>query len=497
VLVLAVPAQQPAPTILRHQVPNRRLAEGTPFQLGGTACLAAVVGGRPFLVWDTARHLDAPRNPAAAATWLQQRAASLQHGVFTPLFAETRDVEDHTVLVFTLVHNGVPLVDAEVWLCFDGTGCLGIMNRTPAGLAAPPAVPANAREPCFRVRRGRDVSTADRLVLAERRRSETEHHDVVEFVHDGEVFTSELTPKPAGGTNAVPTFDVFSFGGFPDQIAADSRGTIWVSDPVINRLLAIDPQTGAATFHPTAPWTEPDGLCVDDKDRVWTGLHTIGQGLGRFDATTGTLTRFAPPYAGAHFAIPAWSNDGTIWTTDHFSTRLTPFSISTSTFGASITMPANSWPVGAAFEPETGDLFIPLYQSHGLAQIRDRALLAVRQAPVLAGPAFAATANGKVWFTYWATGQLGSFDPRTLAFATYNLVAGGVFGPIDVGPNGHVYVGTRSSGQLVDFNPITGTAVNYTIPSGSWYMKDGLTVAPDGSVWFTSTSGSVVRVRLQ
>lgn len=496
-LAHAVAAQQPAPTILRHQVPNRGLANGAPFQLGQRTCQATLAGSRPFLVWDSVQRLDAPREPAAAATWLQRQAGSLQHGVFTPVFVASRDIDEHTVLVFSLQHQNVPLYDAEVWICFDEDGCVGLVNRVPAGLATPPAVPANATEPCFRSRRGRTLDDPDRLVLAERRRSTTASHAVVDFVHDGEVFTSELTPLPTAGTDATATFTVFSVGGFPDQIAADSRGLIWVSDPVQNRLMSLDPQTGVPTFYPTTGWTQPDGLCVDDKDRVWTGLYTTGNGLGRLEPATGTFTRFAPPYAGAQFAIPAWSANGTLWITDHIATRLTPFSIATSTFGTPLVLPAGSWPVGAAYESDTGDMFIPLYQSNGLAQIRNNALLAVRLAPVAAGPAFAATANGKVWFTYWSSGQVGGFDPRTLAFTTYNLVPGGQFGPIDVGPNGHVYAGTRTTGQLVDFNPVTGTAVNYTIPVGSWQMKDGLTVAPDGSVWFTSSAGTVVRVRLQ
>ena len=77
-------------------------------------------------------------------------------------------------------------------------------------------------------------------------------------------------------------------------------------EPVPAQMLAAIPardddhmilQTGAATTYATAPWSQPDGLCVDDQDRVWTGLYTTNHGLGRFDAATGTLTRFAPPYA--------------------------------------------------------------------------------------------------------------------------------------------------------------------------------------------------------
>jgi len=499
--LLAIPtvhAQQATPPVLRDQVPNRRLATSEPFAMGNLACRTVRRGGLPFLVWDAKAPLPIARDPATAAAWLLQHAADLGHGVFTPVHRRTFDWHGNAVHAFGLQHDGFAVHDAEVWVCFDAAGCCGLVNRVPLGLDAPPAPLDDAEDPCFAVRRGAATGGGDQLVFAERRHTLTATHDLVEFVDQGVVFARESTQLATGGTDALTaTFTEYVFGGFPDQIAADSRGVVWCSDPTSHRLIQIDPQTGAPTYYPTAPWQQPDGLCVDDKDRVWTGFYNTGDGLGRFDRATGAVTRFAAPYANATFAIPTVTNNGKVWISDHVNWRLTPFDIATSTFGTSVVMPANSWPVGGHFDPASGDIFVPLYQGNAIARIHNGVLTQQSPTPV-GGPAFVAAANGKVWISYWLSSQLGEFDVQTGTFVTHNIPLGGSGGPIDVGPNGHIYLGTRGAGYIVDFDPITNTSVSHLIPSNSRQLKDGLCVAPDGTVWFTSSSsGRVARMTLQ
>lgn len=497
-LAFPILAQQPAPSVLRDQVPNRRLAQSEPFAIGNLACRAVQRGGVPFLVWSAndAAPLAIPRDVAGAGAWLVQHADDLGHGGFTPVHSRSFDWRGSPVLAFTLQRGGVPLHDAEVWVCFDAAHCLGIVNKVPAGLATPPPPIDGANEPIYAVRRG-NGGTADRLVFAARRHVVDATHDVTEFVDGGEVFARESTQIGGTGRDLVPTFSQFSYGGFPDQIAPDSRGVIWCSDPTNSRLIEIDPQTGAPTYHSTSPWTEPDGICIDDRDRVWTGLYTAGNGLGVYDRATGTFTRYAPPQAFANCAIPAWTNNGILWVSDHPASRLTPFNPATATWGTAVLVTSGSWPVGGHFEPTSGDVFVPLYQSNAVVRIRNGALVQQYPTPP-SGPAFVAAANGKVWISYWLSSQLGELDVATGVVTTYNISPGGSGGPIDVGPNGHVYLGTRNAGYIVDFDPLTNTSSSYAIPSPAWQLKDGLCAAPDGTIWFTSSyTGQVVRMTLQ
>lgn len=493
--LLAIPlaAQRPAPEVLRAQVPSRQLAQGEPLTVGGRACLCARRDAGPFLIWDRTDYLDVPDDERGAAAWLQQHAADLGHGSFTPVFARTSSWNAARVLVFTLQHDGVPLHDAEVWVCFDDVGCLGLVNRVPAGLADPPAA-GDAVDPVYKVRRGEGVR--DRLVLASRRRSQTATHEIVEFVDGDTVFARERTQRATAAPDSSATFTEFYFGGFPDQIQADARGVIWCSDPTQNRLLEIDPQTGTAIAHSTAPWSQPDGMVVDPRGRVWTGLYTSGHGLGMYDRATGTFTRYAAPNTGANCAIPTWHQDGTIYVTEHSPAVLYRFDLATSTWSPTITLPG-TWPVSASYDSSTGEMFVMQWSSNSIARIRNATVANNYPTPVLTGPSFSATANGKVWFSYWSSTQIGELDATTGAFMTHNQAIGGQGGPIDVGPNGHVYLGTRNTGYIIEFDPVSGTSTNHPIPSSSWQLKDGLTVAPDGTVWFTSSNnGRVVRLTL-
>lgn len=450
---------------------------------------------RPSLVWAQAGRLPVKNDPAAALRWLSQYSDELGHGAFTPVFDEARNFREFPILVFTLKHAGIRLHDAEVWICFDDAGCAGLLNRVPAGLDVAPAVPDKAVDPCYYSRR--EASEPDRLIVAEQRRSQTGTHDVVEFL-DGTVgFARELTQRDTAAPDSSATFTVFNFGGFPDQLAADSRGVIWCSDPTLNRLLEIDPLTGTATFHATSPWGQPDGLCVDDKDRVWTGLYTAGDGLGMFDRRTNTLARWAPPPSGSELAIPAWQSGNSIFVTEHGPSRLHEFDLATSTWKPSLQLPAGGWPVESNCDTSTGDLFVTLYSTDQIGIVRNSSVVGTPPTPLQAGPAFCDALNGKLWFSYWLTPQLGELDVASGIFTTYNLPVAGGGGPMDIGPNGHVFLGVRGTGYILEFDPKTGLATPHAIPSSASYLKDGLIVAPDGTVWFASgVGGNVVRLTL-
>ncbi|MCA8954199.1 MAG: hypothetical protein KDE27_32120, partial [Planctomycetes bacterium] len=310
-------------------------------------------------------------------------------------------------------------------------------------------------------------------------------------------FVRELTQRSTATPDSAATITEYNVGGFPDQIQADARGVVWCSDPTQNRLLEIDPQTGAVTPHSTSPWTQPDGMIVDPDGRVWTGLYTGGHGLGMFDRGTGTFTRIAPPTASASMAIPSWHHSGSIYCTQHSPATLYEYQPSTATWKPSILLPG-IWPVSGNYDSTTGDLFIMQWTSNSIARIHNSAVAGNYPTPVLAGPAFSAAHNGKIWFSYWSSTQIGEFDIKTSTFVTHNMTISGAGGPIDVGQNGHVYLGTRSTGYIIDFDPVSGTSTNHPIPSSNgWQLKDGLTVAPDGSVWFTSSSlGRVMRMTL-
>lgn len=278
---------------------------------------------------------------------------------------------------------------------------------------------------------------------------------------------------------------------YPDQIWADSKGLIWFSEPLVSRVSRFDPTTDTFRSYATTGYNGADGLQVDDRDRVWFGLINLNHGLGMIDAATGVFTRYPAPYAGAQLAVPTQTNRGTILVTDHAAQKICEFDPATATWLNTITMPAGSYPVSGTLEAETGDVYFPLYAWNGLGRWSPGVTSITRiPTPSASGPAFAAIHDGKVYISYGLTNRLGVYDTRSGTFTDHAWRAGELGGPIAIAPNGHVVVGTRNRGYIAVFDPKTQTFTDYLIPTPNPGLKDGLTVAPDGVIWFTETLGA-------
>jgi streptogramin lyase len=454
------------------------------------ACRAVHDGsGNPLLLW--AANPDAPLAPpqdrAAAAAWLERHAGVLGFAGFTPAFARRSDWQECDVWTYALRRDDAVLFDAEVSLYWQGETCVGLLNRTPriVTLPGPDAPRPEGRAVLYALRDGSGT-----VVLASERVSITATHTVTEVVHGESVLHRILEQREWSAAPQAATITEYTFPGmnFPDQIWADSKGLIWFSEPQVGRVSVFDPTTNTFRSFPTPGYSGNDGLQVDDKDRVWFGLYNSGNGLGVIDAATTTFTRYPPPYSGAQMAIPTQTTTGTILVTDHIAEKVSEFDPKTGTWLGTITMPAPSYPVGGTLERETGYVWFPLYFFHGLGRWQPGATSITRiAAPSSSGPAFIGISDGKVYFTYWLTNKLGVYDTKAGTFTEHLWRAGELGGPMAMAPNGHAVVGTRSRGYIAVFDPISLTFVDYVIPSVNSGLKDGLTVAPDGVIWFTLT----------
>jgi streptogramin lyase len=449
----------------------------------------------PLVLWatDATKPLAPPRERDGAAAWLGEHAAALGFTGFTPAFARQETWHGCDVWVYQLTRDGARLFDAEVSLYWEGTTCVGVLNRTPkiARLPADGAArPANA---VLCAPRAADGATDGEVVWAELRQSQTERHDVTEVLVGTQVVHRILEQRVWTAAPQVASITEYTFPGmnFPDQIWADSKGLIWFSEPSANRVSVFDPTTSQFRSFPATGYGGCDGLQVDNQDRVWFGLYNSGNGLGMIDARTGVFTRYPPPvYANQQLAIPTDSGRGTIYVTDHIAERISEFDPKTATWLRTVVMPAPSYPVGGTLEAETNDLWLPLYFFHGVGRLSPGGTTVTRfAAPSQGGPAFVGVHDGKVYYTNWLTNRLGVFDIRSSSFSEFAWRVGETGGPIAIAPNGHAVVGTRNRGYIAVFDPVAQTFVDYLIPTANSGLKDGLTVAPDGVVWFTLTIG--------
>jgi streptogramin lyase len=122
----------------------------------------------------------------------------------------------------------------------------------------------------------------------------------------GNVRKYELPPHP--------TMSAEPGGPIPYEIRAAPDGRIWMSELQGNRLIALDPATGASTVHemPTT-FSGPRRFDIDAGGVLWIPAYATNE-LVRFDPRTRAFTRYQLPIADAvPYVTRVDRGDGTIW----------------------------------------------------------------------------------------------------------------------------------------------------------------------------------------
>jgi streptogramin lyase len=105
-------------------------------------------------------------------------------------------------------------------------------------------------------------------------------------------------------------------------------------------------------------------------------------------------------------------------------------------------------------------------------------------------------ADGNLWFTEFATDRIGRITPAGMV-TEFTLVSGSA--PLDIvsdGNNNLLYFTESGTGKLATINPLAGSIAaiqssiieSPVVPSGAGAGLDGITVGPDGNLWFTEVS---------
>ena len=448
--------------------------------------------GKPVLLWnaDAKKPLVLAQDRTRVADWLRQNAGAFGFGDFVPVFARSDKFRSLDYLEFGLARKGRRLLDTQVRVYFKAGAFVGLWHNFPLpllGLDGGPVadVPGKGEVVWFAERRG---VLGYRLVPGR-----------VERVVTGGVTTDEIRtakgvaytlvhPQKTVDPNAAPTFNEYSVpvGSFPDQIWADSTGIIWISQPNSGYVTSFAPSTKKWTQYATAPGRGADGLWCDDEDRVWTGMYYTRQ-LGMLDVPTKKLTLIPMPYTPSSPAIPSPSSQGTVWVTDHAYNRISEYNPATKKWVGSHVMPiTRTWVVEGTLDPGTETVWFTGYFSNTMPFKPLGKAIGNVAIPSRGGPAFLAYRDGRVWFSLWNANRCGYVEVATNKVVEFAYRAGERGGPMSMLPTGEAVVGTRSAGYIVVLDPVKKTFREFKIPTSTG-LKDGLTVSPDGTIWFTGT----------
>lgn len=448
-----------------------------------------VFSSAPYILWPVGetQHLPA-MEPDVAARWIDAAAETLGLAGFHAHHVESWSWRDATVHSFALEHDGLELWRARVQMHFGKDGLIGLALDVPQPLLGiePFAgdLPRDGSWVLFAERGERGY----RAVATQAVVTQTATHTIT-TVGGQRVLVGHLPPAVHA---AKPLFTEWTVpqGTFPDQIELDSLGNVWFSQPPNNWLTRFDPLTGTFTQFSTTGGSLPDGMCVDLQDRVWTGFNG-GGGLGRLQ--NGVHTAFAAPYGGATMAIPKPTSQGTLWVTDHQANRISEFNPTTTTWVQSLVMPSpGAWVVEGDEDPATSTFYFTCYSVNKLAIKPVGQPIGETVTPGFGGPAFPVVSNGVAYYSLWSAAALGAYDIATGQHTLYaHSLPSEPGGPIAALPDGRIALGTRGAGYILVFEPSNATFEAFKIPTTvTSNLKDGMTIGPNGEIWFTETSAN-------
>ncbi len=451
---------------------------------------------QPYIFWRADGSPTAPfvRDVQAGASWIHAAAEALGHHDFEPRYVGTWHWRDDEVWSYELVRKGVPLFDLRVDLHWQGERFVGVVNGLVGAIASIEELASGSApaEDAIYFPRLTDGSYAVQLGRI-RRVVDAERGLSTVVTVGGTTAATILTPlKHKVKVGTIQEY-IVPVGNFPDQIDVDSAGKVWFSQPNQNFLTRFDPTSATFQQFPTPGASGPDGMIVDSQDRVWSGMYYNGGALGKLTISSSAFQSFAPPYASAAMAIPLETSQGRIWVTDHQQNRISEFDPTTNAWMQSLVMPTpGCWVVAGTEDVGNGQLYFTEFSANKLG----RTSLAGGSVQDIqtpgGGPAFLGWSHGNVYYSQWNLSRMGVYSTASGQIVEIDHpIPNELGGPLAIAPNGDVVIGTRNAGYILVFHISSSTWSSFKIPTSSFAnLKDGITVGPNGVIWFTETGAN-------
>ena len=310
---------------------------------------------------------------------------------------------------------------------------------------------------------------------------------------------AKLLPGPA--QVFIMQWPLPTLGSRPHDPMVAHDGAIWWTGQLANKLGRLDPQSGQMREYPVHPQSAPHGLVEDKDGNVWFTGNFRGF-IGKLDPRSGDVKEYQLPDPRArdpHTIVI--DHDGIIWFTvqvGNFVGRLDP-----ATGDIKLVQPptTHARPYGIAVNSKNQIYFVE-FGAPKIATI-DHNMRIVEFAlpdPAARPRRIAITPDDQVWYTDFARGYLGHFDPATLKVEEFASPSGPKSQPYGiVAAKGALwYVESRAKpNTVVRFDPKTRAFQSWAIPGGGDIVRN-MTVDHDGNpVMANSLVNMVGRVELK
>jgi virginiamycin B lyase len=237
-------------------------------------------------------------------------------------------------------------------------------------------------------------------------------------------------------------------GAHPHDPAVGPDGALWFTEQMANKLGRLDPNTGEFKEYALVEGENsgPHGLVADSEGNIWYTAN-FGGYIGKLDPRTGKVTQYKMPSEKAddpHTAV--FDAQGILW----FTTQ-----------GGNMV----GW-----LDPKTGKIEL-------------------KEVPTESALPYGIQINSKgvPVFCELGTNKMGTIDPKTMKITEYALPESARPRRLAIAADDTVYFTDYKSGHLGTLDTSTGAVKMYDSPGGAESNPYGITITPDGMVWYSES----------
>jgi len=257
---------------------------------------------------------------------------------------------------------------------------------------------------------------------------------------------------------AAPSYFDVSKGAHPHDVAAAPGvgSPVYYTAQMTGRLGILDPKSGKFEEIPLGARSAPHGVIVGPDGAPW--ITDGGQNaIVRVDPKTHAVKIWPLPPDAAHANLNTATFDkkGRLWFTGQsgYYGRLDPASSDMKVWNA----PTGSGPYGMTTTP-SGDVYYASLAGNHIARIDVESGAATVIEPPTKGQGARrvwSDSRGRIWVSYWNTGQVGMYDPASKSWREWKLPGNAHAYAVWVDDQDKVWLTDWSTNAIVRFDPAT------------------------------------------
>ena len=305
---------------------------------------------------------------------------------------------------------------------------------------------------------------------------------------------------------AVVEYQIPRPQAFPHDPAVGPNGIVWYTDQQNSYIGRLDPATGKITDYATpTPASGPHGIIVAPDGGVWYTANRIGK-IGRLDPRTGQIREYELG-AGARDPHTPLYRKGIIWFTVQQSDMIGRLDPNTGQTEAWKVGQSRALPYGMVNAPD-GSIWVALFGTNKLGRI-DADAPRIPAGPMkeisLPDPGarprrLVVASDGVVFYSDFARGRLGSYNPRSGDFKEWLSPGGATSAPygIAIAPDGRIFYDEARTGNIVAFDRMTEKMETIKIPTAGSIVRNITVDSARGRIWLAlSGIGRIGKIDLK